>query len=351
MGQAMPHHLEKGQLFSAIENLYNTPPLPEGEFSGLNAARCLARKRIMMINEMEKRSSERAVVGSQFENSLKQSFGLPTETDLPYSPLFANRALYDEAIEHIQNHWFSRKKKNSHGRELWSRSPLPVDEDPFKALPEWTNYWGDVEGIIFHTLLTALYQSIGLTRRIPATNHGLEYNPEYVWPIEIVHICGPAWFEGWVSWSDTSRWGAWDQPVGHVQVVLITPNNAVHGGANPSIDPSLRRGYPAVSRRGMAVVTYPEHVAYAQGTSFPQPLTGAVNGPPVIVGPSTEGAVQRTWTNEEVLAALGLNPLGAEASKLVAAAQNFVASLDPQPSDLFAISSRNIYGVTPEGGE
>jgi hypothetical protein len=244
MGQPMPHHLEKGAFFSAIEKLYNTVPSGATDFTGLTA------HRKAMIKNME---TNKTPFGPLFQQSLQSNSSFPG---------------YHEAERHIQHEWFSRTPERGITNGSWdagnsfytNSANLPPNSSVLsQPLEHWPTYWGDIEGIVFRTLLEGLYRSLGLDRKDFTDKIGTLANAlaPHCWPIELLHICGPAWPEGWVTWKRVTPWAH-----GHVTIVFITPNS------EHAADPTVAEGHdPQDRENGMTLVTHAEHAGYVRETS------------------------------------------------------------------------------------
>lgn len=97
--------------------------------------------------------------------------------------------------------------------------------DPSGLVPSmWSNYEGDVNGITRLTLRTALEVALG----VASDSATVPDAPPRHWPIDLFWKCGQNWFEGWV----THRRLGTGPPVGqqnatardgHVVVVFATP--------------------------------------------------------------------------------------------------------------------------------
>lgn len=169
----MPYYLEKGPMFSVIEDYLNA-----------NTARA-----VKMLRQLRR---------------------VPTDSD--YVELW-NLAPFGST-------------------NLGAKPPPPYAED-FRvkwlgmgpgAAPMWDNYHGDVNGITRLTIRTALEVALGIP-----SDQAVSDTPPRHWPIDLFWKCGQNWFEGWVTHrrmdvgppdGSTTAAGA-----GHVVVIFATPTD------------------------------------------------------------------------------------------------------------------------------
>ena len=97
----------------------------------------------------------------------------------------------------------------------------------------WSNYEGDVDLITRRTMRNALEVALGVDADETVPEH-----PPRHWPIDLYWKCGQNWFEGWVTYR---RFG--DQPEqGHVVVVFATPSEGSTVVDRPADSTSLKKG-------------------------------------------------------------------------------------------------------------
>jgi hypothetical protein len=127
----------------------------------------------------------------------------------------------------------------------------------------WNNYDGDVNGITRLTIRRALEVSLGVSHDASEVPD----RPPQHWPIDLFWKCGQNWFEGWVTHRrlSTGPPGGTSGPRrGHVTVVFATPSEgstivdrpADHALINPSADFEVNPTSMASREAGLMVITH-----------------------------------------------------------------------------------------------
>ncbi len=191
----MPYYLEKGPMFSVIEDYLNA-------------------------------DTSRAV---DTLRELRRPAGDPGYLELWQLPVFTSKNLTAKPPPPYADDF----------RDKWlGMGPNGV------ADAMWDNYEGDVNGITRLTIRTALEVALGVASdadEVPDV-------PRRHWPIDLFWKCGQNWFEGWVTHRQFGTAPPGEQesapPGGHVVVVFATPTEgstvvdrpADHSLVNPSAD-------------------------------------------------------------------------------------------------------------------
>ena len=123
----------------------------------------------------------------------------------------------------------------------------------------WSNYVGDVDLITRRTMRIALEIALGVDEGAPTVRP-----PARHWPIDLFWKCGQNWFEGWVTYRRLGTAGD-----GHVVVVFATPSEGstivdrpadsslLIGGPDYEVGPTSTRDADGNEREaGMRVVTH-----------------------------------------------------------------------------------------------
>jgi hypothetical protein len=215
----MPYYLEKGPMFSVIEDYLNA-----------DTSRAVATLR-----------------------ELRKSPGDPGYLELWQMPAFGSTNLTAKPPPPYADDF----------RDKW------LGMGPNGAADSmWDNYEGDVNGITRLTIRRALEVALG----VPFDAAEVPEAPRQHWPIDLFWKCAQNWFEGWVTHRQLSTGppggGKSATPRGHVVVVFATPTEgstvvdrpADHALINPSADfeenPTSTSINGVVREAGLMVVTH-----------------------------------------------------------------------------------------------
>jgi hypothetical protein len=194
--------------------------------------------------------------------------GLPIEQVGPFDADELYRGWPVDVVEHLNRDWFGYVPGALAADPDWIPDPADPPDTGW-----WVNYYGNVEKIVRRTMVHALEVSLGVPSwDSPAGGAHVAAVATRRWPINYLVKCSQAFFEGWISWTNTP---------GAVTVVFATPADRGIVWAKPhKIDPSRLRsgplepdlflpGKPAVlspienppltDNHGMVVVTHRDH--------------------------------------------------------------------------------------------
>jgi hypothetical protein len=196
--------------------------------------------------------------------------GLPIEQVGPFgaTALGTGSGWPVSVVEHLNRDWFGYVPGASATDPDWIPDPANPPDTGW-----WVNYRGNVEKIVRRTMVHALEVSLGVPSwDSPAGGSHVAAVATRRWPISYLVKCSQAFFEGWISWTNTP---------GAVTVVFATPADRGIVWADPPIDRSrLRSGpldpylfqppgkppawYPVeapplTDNHGMVVVTHRDH--------------------------------------------------------------------------------------------
>jgi len=224
----MPYHLEKGPIWSVLEDYANAGP-----------------ERLIELLLTLRSGDPVATAGGLDSPNL----------DAPKYPTYQDR------VDHVNRDWFGMYHDST---GTWVEQQ-DTDFDPLFH-PEtgfWQNYFGDVQELLRVTLIRTCEVALGL-------DHGADIargqSTPRCWPISFFLRCPTPWFEGWVTWhaSTTDPQGA-----GHVVTHIHTPPHGSPVMTSP-LSPPNRSGpkFPEYveeptacdSQYGMWIVTYRHHV-------------------------------------------------------------------------------------------
>jgi hypothetical protein len=201
----MPYYLEKGPMFSVIEDYLNAD----------------TSRAVETLRELRKSPGDQGYL-ELWEMAAFASKNLTAKPPPPYADDFRDK-------------WLGMGPNG------------PADS-------MWDNYEGDVNGITRLTIRRALEVALGVAH----TASDVPDPPPQHWPIDLFWKCGQNWFEGWVTHrslgsgppgygppgSGPPGSGVSGPPRGHVVVVFATPTEgstvvdrpADHQLINPSAD-------------------------------------------------------------------------------------------------------------------
>ena len=181
----------------------------------------------------------------------------------------------DERVAHMNEEWFGMKYTAGH----WEPQP-----DHFPT-GWWTDYQGDVEGILREAMIRAIEVSLGL----PRTAGGEKpegFSPSRQWPIDLYWICQGPWFQCWVLWRQSDNTAA----EGHVTVLITTPaaegfplTTKITRPVDPNDPPYTSQEYASppppgarLNRRGMWVIGHEDYEKRVVCSSDPSELRDIV---------------------------------------------------------------------------
>ena len=174
----MPYYLEKGPMFSVVEDYLNA-----------DTARA-----VDTLRELRKESDD------------------PTYVELWELGAFGSTNL-------------SAKPPPSYAKDFRDKW-LGMGPDPSAMM--WDNYSGDVNGITRLTIRTALEVALGVGKNEPVPD-----TPPRHWTIDLFWKCGQNWFEGWVTHrrmdSGTARREYHRPGIGACRGDLRDPDGGQHG--------------------------------------------------------------------------------------------------------------------------
>jgi hypothetical protein len=233
----MPYHLEKGPLLSVLDSFFN---------SGSDAR---------LVNALTKLRT-----GVPLD-----SIGVFDSPNL-YSPAFPfPYRRREDLVGHFNTHWLGQ-------------APLNVNTDG-RQTGHWQFYSGPVEAIMRETLIRALELVLGV-RHDP---DGPAPTPTRHWTIDFWWKCPQPWFEGWVTWRNTTS-------AGHVTVIFATPSDDGVVLRNPSAEATLVAADVATATEGSWLVSSKTHTQVLQLTSVWAPpgqlifpTTWTIDPGPVVV--------------------------------------------------------------------
>lgn len=238
---SMPHVLEKGRLFSALEQRYNAMS-PTQRMAALDH---LYQSDLVVPN-----ANEATVSG--------------------YAPTLSKQT----NIDHLNGDWFGLPWSNAGGGG-WTNGPSPT-----ATTGGWNGWYGDAHQIFRVTLVRALEVSLGLTHNAKNYNQigngtasaGATWPAHrWHWPLSFLWVCGSPLFEGWVQWR---RVGDGAPPAGLVTVVFTTPG--------PSWSPMTRKlRPPALDALGNDLLSNDPNDGYVDN---PQNAYGPAVGEPSETG-------------------------------------------------------------------
>jgi hypothetical protein len=174
----MPYHLEKGMLMAVFDDM-------SANASTTELCTCLDRLR-------NGRAIEEC---GPFDAAALYGSGWPVDV-----------------VEHLNRDWFGYMPNPSTATAAPKWVPqVPADLDT----GWWVNYCGNVEKIVRRTMIHALEVSLGVPSwDSPAGGAHVAAVATRRWPISYLVKCSQAFFEGWISWTNTP---------GAVTVVFATP--------------------------------------------------------------------------------------------------------------------------------
>ena len=213
----MPYHLEKGPMFSVVEDW-----AAKAGWQGL----LKFRDALLFHN---------APAADVALDSVNLNAG-PTPT-------------YQDRVKHVNEDWFGWHEDTATGQ--WVQQ-VDTDFDP-QTHPEtgyWHNYFGDVEKIWRTTLIRAAEVALGLDHRQTWPE---DQETPRCWPINFYWRCPNAWFETWITWRNEGK-------LPHEGMVIVHIHTPGHGS------PILTSPLSPPNRSGPNFPEYIEEPLSANGT-------------------------------------------------------------------------------------
>src|SRR5262245_4888937 len=228
MPGTMPYHLEKGPYFSILEDYCNS--------SATNVKKALRQLRR--------------------GDPIPEVAGLFNPNSLTAGPSAS------QVKRHMYEDWFGFGYNAATQKGV---PPQPALNPPAtRTTGYWTEYYGNVEGIVRETLVRTCEVILGLDHEQPIPPG----RPPRHLRLEAFWKCGQPWWEGWVTWH-LHPTPSNQRPRGQVTLILATPGTGDPVLSDPTkgrtsadfkVNPTNTRTSQGKERHhGMWVVTHEDH--------------------------------------------------------------------------------------------